>query len=211
MRFSISDFERKIAQGKQAREDLTKEINDLLRQESELKAAALACADAGDVDGYQQKDAAAARVTATIFVKRRMLDKLGPTVTADDARAAWADYAAKHNKALKASLDAFNDEKKKLCGMFADLLSLQGEALSVRTRLAAAVGLENSEFGLDFIPVRGGISAPGLLKLNGFNAFDPDACYYLSSYAIEHNKSLVPVHDRDPEVERVYSVLIQRS
>ena len=204
----ISDFEKKLAQGKQAREQLTNEINDLLRQESELKAEALACADAGDVDGYQEKSTEQARVTATIFVKRRLLDKQGPAVSEADARDAWASYVAAYDKKLREGLAAFEAQKEKLCQQYSELLALQEEALAVRGRLGAAVGLDKSSFSMNYIPTRSGISAPGLLRLGGCRVLDPDAAYYMACYCVRNDSPLV---GQDPEEQRVYDVLVRRN
>lgn len=210
MKYTVSDFEKALAKVTQTRETLKREIDDLIRQEAELDAAANAAADADDVDGFMQKRAAKDRASATLFVKRRQLDKLGAGVTEDDARNAWVDYAGTYSKKLAAGLKAFAAEKQKLCEMYDELVTLQEEALAVRERLGNAVGADKNTFAMDYIPVIGGVSAKGTIKIGGFCGADPDAVYFLSAYCVKHDKTIVPISARDPMEERITRVVIRR-
>ena len=213
MRFSISDFDRKLAQGKEAREQLTNEINDLLRQEAALDAEANAAADAGDVDLYESKANAKNHVHATIFVKRRQLDRLGPTVNEADADAAWSDYVATYNKKLQAALDAFEETKEKFYQQYSDLVSLQHDALAVREHLGAAVGVDKNRYRMEFVPVQQGPSVYGALKIYGFNCPDPDSVFYLSMYCRKNKTTLFNqgTSTPDPEAERVFHVVVNHN
>lgn len=211
MKMTITTFDEQIAKDKQTRESLQAELDELLRQEAALEADANAAADAGDVDEYLMKKAAKDRVTAALFVKRKQFDKLSSSVTEADARTAWANYVAEYNSKLAEGLKAFEEVKADLLQRYSYLVSLQADALAVRSHLGNAVGIDKTSLPMDYIPVMSGLEAKGALRLAGFNCVDPDAAYFMANHCRKNNKTFVGISNRDPEEERVYSVVVTRN
>lgn len=207
MGMTIEKINELIEQNKKKKEELTAEVDALLAQEAALDAEAHTAADSGNVDLYLAKMEEKNKVSAALFVKRNYLDKQTLAVTKEDSRAAWENYASGYNKRLQKALADFKTEKAKLCGMYSAMVDLQREALAVREHLSETVGESKENYQMEFIPVRNA-QTKGNLRLAGVNCCDPDANYFLSAYAERNDVSLVPYHDRDPEEERITTVVV---
>ena len=208
---TIKEFDKLIEEDKKKKEALSAEVEELVRQECQLNAEAMTAANAGDVDTYIAKKAAKDKVSATLFVKRKCLDRLGDAVTKEDSRAAWKDYASDYNKRMKKALADFNAEKAKLCKMYSDMVDLQRDALATRERLAVTVDDDKNAYTMEFIPVRDGNDC-GSIGMSAVGYKDPDAIYYLSDYAQRNNKNFVPIFGEfDPEYIKITSVVINHN
>lgn len=208
---NLAKYFTMIADSKKKRDSLQQEINELIKKEQELTAAADEAAATGNVDKYIEIKAEKDKVSSIIFVKRSFMDKMPKATTEKDAFDAWGDYSADYNAKLRRSLAAFEDEKAKLCRMYSDMVSMQQDALSKREEVAADSGIDKEAFKMEFIPVRSGVEIKGSLRLGGFNCMDADACYYLANYCRKADKSIVPVTGRDPEELRITNVVVNRS
>lgn len=212
MKYTIEKIKAMIAEHSAGRKALENEIADLLKQEAELAAQAEAAADSGNVDDYMDLSAKKNRATATIFVKRKQMDKIpGNALPEDVARDAWADYVTDYNTDLKKKLAAYAAAKKKLCELYSDLIDTQDGALSFRELLAANSGKTAAAFAMEYIPVRKGLETKGLIKKGGINTMDPDAVFFLSAYEIENNRSIIVLSSSgyyDPEQHRVNNVVL---
>lgn len=129
----IEEFERLRRQAQLEKQKISASIEDLLRQEAELNNAATAAAESGDVDGYLSKSKEKDRVTATIFVKRRQLDKLAP-FTDEDVVDSWREYAVQYNKAIDKKIADYERQRKALREAYLDLCKTQNSALIERAR-----------------------------------------------------------------------------
>ncbi len=199
-----------IADSKKKRDSLQQEINELIKKEQELTAAADEAAATGNVDKYLEIKAEKDKVSSIIYVKRSFMDKMPKATTEKDAFDAWGDYSADYNTKLRKGLAAFEEEKAKLCKMYSDLVTLQQDALSKREEIATDSGIDKESFKMEFIPAAWpGVAEKGLLRLAGFNSMDPDACYYLANYCKKNDKTLIyPGQDCDPEVKRITDVVV---
>lgn len=210
---NLTKYFNLIADSKKKRDSLQQEINDLIKRESELAAAADDAAASGDVEKYMEIKAEKDKVSSIIYVKRSYMDKMPKATTEKDAFDAWGDYVSDYNAKLRKGLAAFEDEKAKLCQMYSNLVALQQDALSKRDEIAADSGVDKESFKMDFIPVSSGnvIGEYGLLRLIGFNSCDADACYYLANYCKKNNKPLVGMSTgSDSEELRITNVVVNR-
>ena len=210
MKYTIEKIRTMIAEHHAGRKALENEIADLLKQESELAAQAEAAADAGNVDSYMDLAGKSNLVSATIFVKRKQMDKTpGKALPDDVAREAWADYAADYNKALKKKLDEYGRMKQKLCQMYGDLLDYQNEALNIRLLFSNNSTVPAEAFRMEFIPVKGyGEHPRGNISIGGCNIHDPDAVFFLSDYCIK-NSVIFGTGKIDPTLSKVQCVIAQ--
>ena len=212
MKYTIEKIKAMIAEHSAGRKALENEIADLLKQEAELAAQAEAAADTGNVDDYMDLSAKKNRATATIFVKRKQMDKAPVKALPDDvAREAWAEYAEDYNKALKKKLDEYASLKKKLCQMYGEMLDYQNEALNVRLLFSNNSAVPAEAFRMEYIPLRGGALNPvGGTSLNGCSIRDPDAVFFLSDYCIKNNVGFATSTGvSDPTLKKAHSVLGQ--
>lgn len=209
---NLTKYFNLIADSKKKRDSLQQEINDLIKRESELAAAADDAAANGDVDKYMEIKAEKDKVSSIIYVKRSYMDKMPKATTEKDAFDAWSDYASDYNAKLRKGLAAFEDEKAKLCRLYSDLVTMQQEALSKRDEIAADSGVDKETFKMNFIPVGdGNFGENGHLRLIGFNNGDADACYYLANYCKKNDKALVgQTFGRDSEELRITNVVVNR-
>lgn len=208
---NLAKYFNLIADSKKKRDSLQQEINELIKRESALTAAADEAAASGDVDKYMEIKAEKDKVSSIIYVKRSYMDKMPKATTEKDAFDAWGDYSAEYNTKLRKALAAFEDEKAKLCRMYSDMVSMQQDALSKRDEIAANSGIDKESFKMEFIPVARG-TEPGFLRLVGFNCTDADACYYMANYCKKNNKSFAsPPREIDPEGNRIFDVVVNRN
>ena len=132
----IEEYERQFKQAQAEKEKLSAEIEDLIRQESEMTAAANEAAASGDVDLYMKKAKEKERITATIYVKRMQLEKPAP-YSASDVLASWKDYVERYNRDFTRKLEGYQKAAEALRGLFRDLIDLQNTALKDRERFCA--------------------------------------------------------------------------
>lgn len=207
MKMTVDEFNKKVAAGKERRENLEAEIRALLQLVADLETAAAAAAAAGDTATYKQKLQEKADAETDLFVKRTCLDNFKGSVTPDDAMSAWENYVLGYNTALKKALAGFAEKKAELVRVYSDLVGLQRAALVTRENLSAAVGLDANSMSMDFIPCKNGINPKGTLRLPeiGSRCIDPDAVYYLSDYVLKNNIDCAPALLGIPnsEIDRV--------
>ena len=134
----IDEFEKLRKQTQAEKDKLAGVIEDLIRKESELLDAANVAAEAGDVDLYQQKTAELEKTRATIFVRRKQMDKLVPFTDADVV-AAWSEYASGFNRAFQKRLDEYGKAREALRKMYMELVRDQNAALIERKRYAGFI------------------------------------------------------------------------
>lgn len=208
---TVDEFYKKVSADKERRGGLEAQIKTLLQQVSDLESAAGAAAAAGDTAAYKARLQEKADAETDLFVKRTCLDNFKPSVTPDDAKTAWGNYAAGYNAALKKALAAFEEKKAALLKAYSDMVDSQRAALAIREDLSAAVGASAESFKMDCIPAMSRYDLPGALKLSGFNCPDPDACYYLACRAAENNVNYaasVINSAPDPEHVKVWNTVV---
>ena len=208
MKMTVEKFDEMINKEKSEIESMRAEISRLLQREAELNAEMNAAAESGNVELFKAKKAEKDDVSASIYVKRSCLDKAKGTDHRAEAVEAWNTFAAEYNKKLKNALADIGKQKERLCSLYSDAVDLQNAALTIRERLADAVGMDSkTKFNMDFIPCAAGIEAFGLLSLSGVSVKDPDAVYYLSCYSQRNQKRLVAYSEVEPEVDRIFKVV----
>ena len=213
MKMTVDIFDERVKKDKEQLANLEAEISALMAQEAELDADMTAAANCGDEALFKAKKAEKEGVSDSIFVKRSFKDRLTSSVTAEDARAAWADFVKTYDKRMTAALADFAAEKEKFLKMYSDLVDAQKGACAVRERLGSAVGLPVSSFAMVTIPVQTGANVKGALKLGGVNEVDPDVCYFLSNYIQKTGACLVSFDGTtpiDPELARLRTVVVNR-
>ncbi len=132
------EFEKLRKQSQTEKDKIAGVIADLIRKESELAEAANAAAEAGDVDLYQQKTSELGKVRATIYVRRKQMEKLCPFTDADVV-AAWGEYASSFNKGFQKRLDEYGKAREALRKMYMELVRDQNAALVERDRYAGFI------------------------------------------------------------------------
>ncbi len=210
---TVEKFDELVKKDNELRERLSAEISALMEEEARLDTEMIAAAEVGNESLFKSLKAKKTDAEDSIFVKRAFLDKLKAPVDEAAARDAWADFVKAHDKRMTKAIEAFAAEKEKFLQMYSDMIDIQKNACAVRERLGSAVGLPASSFGMVTIPVQEGVNVKGALKLGGVNIIDPDACYYLSSYAQKTGAQLVHIMGTgtiDPECARVMTVVCNR-
>lgn len=134
----IEDFELMRKRTQADKQKIAAMIEDLIRQESELNDAANAAAEAGDVDLYEAKSKELEKIRATIFVRRKQMDKLCP-FTDSEVMESWSDYAKTFNRSFEKKIAEYEKQAKAVREAFLDLVRTQNEALIARERYAGMV------------------------------------------------------------------------
>ena len=141
---------------------------------------------AAQADAESRRDFASARIT--------FLQAEAP-VKVEDARLTWQDIAAKYNKDLATAKSEYAKAKKKLCGLYLDMVELQNEMLKNREKLASLCGGQEDQaaqerrFPADVIPVIGGIDNRAGLRSPATRLLDPDANFVVSAAELEGSSS----------------------
>ena len=208
---TYSKFMEMLQRDTEEKVQLQVEISDLQKEEAALEEKMKAAADAGDTDTYLALSAEKDTVAKKIFVKSSFQKKRGSLVNEDGAKGAWKDYVSGYNKKLKSSIAAFEEEKKKLCAMYSELVSIQNEALKVREHLCEVTGLNNPEsFEMAYIPFING-SDPGTIKLGNLQCFDTDLVYFAA--CLEASSGMrIALNPNSPEAlksQHFYNVVVR--
>ena len=209
----VSDIDKKYQESIKELQILTENQKAAERDAEALNADAETAAVAGDLEKFKTLKRQASDAEALAYVLNKRIEQndgknLFSKGEIDDA---WKDYAAEHNKILKAKLKKFNETKGDLLRQYAEMVAVQRETCAVRERLARYIGVEKSvaqpDYGLaerfpfDALPCKKRADA-GALNVFGASIADPDAAYYLASL----NKVGEDLY-KDPEARQVVEVV----
>lgn len=208
---TIERFEELLQQDREKRERLDAEISSLESRIKKLEDEMISAAADGQEDVFKAKKAEKESLSDSIYVKRSFKEKMKDSVTADDAREAWADFTKGHNKKMRAAIQAFESEKAKLMQMYSDLIDMQKHACAIREKLSDAAGAPVESFDMETVPFQKGPQPTPMLRLGGVSDLtDPDALYFLNDYAKKKNLYVFGGPELDPEYARVRSVLFHQ-
>lgn len=215
----VSDIDKKYQDSMRDYQLLIEKEATAKKDAERLKEEAEAAAVAGDLEGYKTLKAKASDAEALAYVLQKKVEKSGASdvFTRDEIDKAWKDYAGDYNKTLKAKLKKFADAKEDLLRMYSEMVTLQRDACAVRERMAKYAGIAlqgavvdkglGDTFPMEYIPcVKSGDL--GEMSIVGTNrVHDPNACYYLSAYAIENSINWERIL-HSPEVSRVTDTVV---
>lgn len=184
---TINDFEKMVADANQVKTNLEDEIASLKASISGIEEKKNSAAENGDVEAFRAEKRKLEDVKDSIEIKTAQLKKLANPVTETMVNNFWKDYSSAYNKDFEKKLALFTEKKKELLSMYNEMLNLQTEAITMRERLAALIGLKNAPtdysgsaidnaFKFKHIPY-----VNGKTSIAGSGVTDPDAVYYLSS------------------------------
>lgn len=208
---TIDDFKSTVKKNQKAREQIRADIEKLMQRESQLDAEAQAAVENGDSDLYIEKLTEKDKTTSAVYVKRSFLDRQRHLATREDAMSAWADYSAKHEKALKKLLNEYNSYKEKMYKLYAEMVELQDKACATRENTAAAAGIESAkdELPMEYIPLVSinSKAEPIAIMPNCDGIGDIDAVFYAGQYGKKHGGPGV----LKAESRRLYAILVDHN
>lgn len=113
--------------------------NDVIfleKRKAEILANAEKAADAGDEEEYIRLTDEASKIDRRIYVKQKIINApLEKEIPEDEVTAAWSDHASKYEKIYNQKYAKFEQQRKKLCEMYADLIEDQRQILIDRKKL----------------------------------------------------------------------------
>lgn len=154
------------------KEKLSREVAELERQLESINAEAEAAAADGLEDKYIELTDEASRINRRIYVKNKSVTAPGSLPEAE-VFAAWKEYAAAYEKNFKSKYAEYVKAAKKLYDMYCQLITEQNEALKMRRKCGALVGMEVPPTSINDNAIVGGLKINGLprLKYNSVECF----------------------------------------
>lgn len=141
---TLDDLNRLVKEAEAKREELRREISDLLKQKEARHAAAEDAARKGDVDTFMAEQTEEKRLDAVVYVKRALLDNGGTTLDPDEVMAAWSTYSADFGQELDKKWREYLLHRKNLYEEFKAIVNLQNEALRKRALCGELAGVNDT-------------------------------------------------------------------
>ena len=158
----MTKLEKMLKEYRQALDEqqaLEKEITQLRDDLAKLEKEAELAAQTGDISSYREKKAAVNDLSDTIFVREMQLKKMNPVKTQQEAEEAWNEYAEIYNRNFAKAWKAYDQARMDLFKEYMDLVNGQNEALQIRKKCGACIGIDDSKthqlndmFKMDMIP-----------------------------------------------------------
>ena len=202
------------------KEELTTRIADLEQRETAANEKAQTAAEAGELEAYKAASSEAQEIVTQLIVARAQHKKLGSgdaIVTQEDAAAAWKDFAGDYDRKFDKLYAELEKKRSDLLSTYRALLDLQYDALEKRDRLAGYAGIKSDSF-IGSNPLDNHFSCRYLpesskyekSKINGINASNADAVYYLACLADEKRLAGLDFYQSE-DLERVKNTIVRHS
>lgn len=181
---TLDQIFKKKQEADAAKEKSRVDIVGLERQLDTINAQAEAAAAAGLEDEYIQLTDKASEISRRIYVKQKVVNSppLGKEISESEVATVWKEHAAKYKKTYDQKYEKFEQLRKKLCAVYADLIEDQRQILLDRKKLAESFPLPanvatpvESRFPFKHLPLA------EKKAINGIESGRPDInCYGLT-------------------------------
>lgn len=185
---SIEEMEKAFKELRVKKEELAAEIEELKETAARLETETEEAAMTGDVNIYRAKKEEKEANASVLYVKEARYATYRDALQDDDVLSFWEEYVSGYNKEFDKKLSAYNGLKNKLTDAYRELLRMQKDALSTRTKMARFMGLNTKPdfsgicppiiektFKMNLLPCASTPMRYGTLRLS-----DPDMLYYLA-------------------------------
>ena len=136
-----------------AKVDQTK--NDIIFLEQRIanaKAQAEDLANNADEEGYIAAMDEIRTLENRLYVKNKIVNSTAPAVTEEELSEAWTEYAADYNKKFQRKYAEYAKARKQLCKIYADMVSDQNQALTLRAKIGEVTGRNSKGLTFDTLP-----------------------------------------------------------
>ena len=218
---------KKVAEINAVKAQTQNDVIFLEKRKAEILANAEKVADAGDEEEYIRLTDEASKIDRRIYVKQKLINApLEKEISDGEVAAAWSDHASDYAKTHKQKYAKFEQQRKKLCEMYAELIEDQRQMLLERKKLHEAFALPanvattiDDRFPFTRLPLAeakaiNGIAGPMprlhcygltfrdflLLAFYGFNDIDRETVQAWIS-VIEGNNEIIPEKQYRPKFD----------
>ena len=117
--------------------EVYKEIAELSSERSAVLVKRDEATAAGNLDEYERLDSRFKALSARIdFLFKKKAKSL---YTADEVKAAWADYAQDYNADISGLMAAYEDGRRELAKLYVKILRKQAQAIPKRDKMASLI------------------------------------------------------------------------